>query len=269
MIKNLVLSFIFVLLLCLNAYSDSQQIAPSINISNHWLKIALDEPEPENKIKFLQRALILNKNNYKAMQELGLTYIKIEKREIGQEYLDKAAEIYSSLHLKEEKVSEALPKKYFVKTNIGNIDFYTYHPETVVESSSQKLPEEVSKEKIMLSLYPIDLQKEIISDDNEVDYFLIITNLWFDSLKLEDISLVDESSINVSYFAVEEIYSTDFQNIENNISDLSIPPYATVIVNFSTIADNKGYQRLSVNVSINDGSEEVKQNMISKEIVIK
>ena len=111
--KNLLfLILIFVLTFNLTAQSK----VSTNDLSNEWYKKSLNIKELPIKIRYLKRALILDQNNYMAVQELGLSYIKLGKEKIGQKYLSSASELYKNmkkpLHTSENII---LPKNFGIE----------------------------------------------------------------------------------------------------------------------------------------------------------
>lgn len=272
---------VFILLFfVLNIYSERPT---NYAISNHWLRVALEETDVESKIRFLRRSILLNNDNYKAVQELGLLYMKTGETDLGNKFLNDASQIYNRLKQRDEVVTPIVTKKSFVKKNLGNIQYITLSEAREIDDSeiiktlkkSDKLVKikDVStvKDVINLNLFTTNLTNNVYSDRNQSDYFLVLSNLSYNSLNIVAIHTINDKNINVNSFAVKNILTSDFkETLHTDVENITLAPYETIVVKIETKALNKGLQRVIIQVDYTVvNQKDLLSSIISKEISIK
>jgi hypothetical protein len=265
---KIILSVIMILGFCINTSLYAETPSAAV-MSNHWLRIATEETDLQNKVRILRRAIILNEKNYKALQELGLVYMKIGEKELGQDFLELAANVYNQRTETDTIVREVITRERFINNKIGNIDYITIMTEDYKPTEKESKPTHIINDQIFLSLYPADYSDEIYSDNNEVKYFLVITNLSYEPINLVDISSVREECINVNIFTIDNVLTTDFNELQIEYNNLDIEAYQTVIIGLVAKGLNKGQQKLSVELVYEDIAGNRESKFTIKEVVIK
>lgn len=244
----------------------NQNNSTNADLSKNWFEQSLLVKEPAEKIKLLKRAIILDENNYKALQELGLTYIKMGQIEMGQSYLKSASDIYKASIYGANAAVVQSEKNFFGIEKIGNIDIYK------IEMQPQKNNETVGeknepREKIFLYLTPVaEIEKSEKSQTNSIPYFLTMTNLSYKPLQLKDIKLDTDISKNVSGFSIDKILNTDFTDLKSEYKNFMIKAYDTIILNIKALRQSGETGILSLKVIVEDEGGTIINKKITTEL---
>ncbi|HOK40903.1 MAG TPA: hypothetical protein PLD27_07695 [bacterium] len=234
--------FCFFIILSINLAAQS-----NIELSKKWFDEAIKSNDISEKIKLLKRAIILDENNYKALQELGLLYIQSGDIINGENYLKTASEIYTKQTKSEEINVGVMEKRNFKIEKIGGcIDIYKISDEVNQEIKEAKKEEAQQKEKFFAYLY----LKEKSKNSNE--YFLTITNLQFKKLILKEIALNKENTNNISGWTILKILKGNMEEYNGEQKNITINPYDTLVLHIKATKLKEEDTKLTFSLSIED-----------------